>query len=227
MVPAPRLTQAAFKRQLLCGTAGICAVLVAAIGLWTLAFPAASRAWQPDPAPEPAVTGTPQQGQTLTAPDFSKTYPWTDYRLRMAAVRPDRAGLCADRGSHQPDLCAGRGRRRSRVEGAEDRQVLLRHEEQRKLRCHRGGASAHPHEHDRPSSSAGGNGLGGGGADHRHQPWRSTHRGDVSGGCTRRLPGHDHDSPLRTRREALERGHVAVRAGLSSAGNGQVRSPRR
>lgn len=90
MVPAPRLTQAAFKRQLLCGTAGICAVLVAAIGLWTLAFPAASRAWQPDPAPEPAVTGTPQQGQTLTAPDFSKTYPWTDYRYEW--LRCDQTG---------------------------------------------------------------------------------------------------------------------------------------
>ncbi len=88
MVPAPRLTQTAFKRQLLCGTAGICAVLVAAIGLWTLAFPAASRAWRPDPAAEPAVTGTPQEGQTLTAPDFSKTYPWTDYSYEWLRCDP-------------------------------------------------------------------------------------------------------------------------------------------
>jgi len=88
VLPAPRLTHTAIKRQLLCGTAGICAVLVGAIGLWTLAFPSASRAWQRDAAPEPAVTGTPQEGQTLTAPDFSKTSPWIDYSYEWLRCDP-------------------------------------------------------------------------------------------------------------------------------------------
>ncbi|HTY96012.1 MAG TPA: hypothetical protein VMB91_03155 [Solirubrobacteraceae bacterium] len=70
--------------------------MVAAIVVWALGFPAASRAWQPDPPSEPEVTGTPQQGQTLTAPEFSRTYPWTDYGyewLRCGATGEDCAPI--------------------------------------------------------------------------------------------------------------------------------------
>ena len=86
----------------------------------------------------PTITGSAQQGQTLTEVHGSWTNSPTAFAYQWQQCDSSGANCVADRRRDQPELCAGGRRRRAHAQGPGDRQQRRRREQPGELQRHGG-----------------------------------------------------------------------------------------